>query len=302
MKEIDSFDRKKRTAERRAPRYSAAMGGVTGDAEAERDYVLGTQDEEIARLGLQHRVWRPRALAAWRRAGFNVGQTLLDVGSGPGHASLDLAELVGPTGRVFAIDRSRRFLDAVLAACRTRGLANVTTVEQDLDDAKLPEIDADGAWCRWVFAFLKKPRELLARLQGALKPGAVLVAHEYLDYSTWRLAPRSSAVEEFVRVVIEAWRASGGEPDRGLDLPGWLSECGFECRSLRPIVDVVAPSNFVWQWPKAFVHSGLRRLVELGHLTEDRSDAIAHAFAAAESAPGVLMVTPAVLEVIAVRR
>ena len=28
---------------------------------AERDYVLGTHDDEIYRLGFQHRVWRPRA-------------------------------------------------------------------------------------------------------------------------------------------------------------------------------------------------------------------------------------------------
>ena len=31
---------------------------------AERDYVLGTHDDEVMRLGLQHRVWRPRALDA----------------------------------------------------------------------------------------------------------------------------------------------------------------------------------------------------------------------------------------------
>ena len=82
----------------------------------ERDYVLGTHEEEIERLGLQHRVWRPRALDAWARAGFSRGQTLIDVGCGPGHATLDLAEIVGPSGRVVAVDRSRRFLDAVAAA------------------------------------------------------------------------------------------------------------------------------------------------------------------------------------------
>jgi hypothetical protein len=29
----------------------------------ERDHVLGTHYDEIYRLGFQHRVWRPRALA-----------------------------------------------------------------------------------------------------------------------------------------------------------------------------------------------------------------------------------------------
>lgn len=39
-----------------------------------------------------------------------VGQTLLDVGCGPGYTTLDLAEKVGPEGRVVGVDRSRRFL------------------------------------------------------------------------------------------------------------------------------------------------------------------------------------------------
>ena len=84
----------------------------------DRDYVLGTHDDEIARLALQHRVWRPRALDAWRRAGFTVGQTLLDIGCGPGHAAVDLAEIVGPSGRIVAMDRSRRFLDALEATVK----------------------------------------------------------------------------------------------------------------------------------------------------------------------------------------
>lgn len=268
----------------------------------DKDYVLGTHDEEIARLALQHRVWRPRALDAWRRAGFTVGQTLLDIGCGPGHASIDLAEIVGPSGRVIAIDRSRRFLDALDAARRQRGLNNIEALELDLDEAELPALGADGAWSRWVFAFVKHPRELLARVAGALKPGGVLVLHEYFDYSTWRLAPRLPELEEFVKVVIESWRADGGEPNIGLDLPMWLAELGFEIKTLNPIIDVVPASNFIWQWPKAFIQVGLRRLVDLGHLTSERAQAIAEAFAAAETAPHTLMITPAVLEIIAVRK
>src|SRR5258705_13430646 len=104
---------------------------------SERDYILGTHDEEIERLALQNRVWRPRAADAWRRAGFTVGQTLLDIGCGPGHASVDLAEIVGPSGRVVAIDRSRRFLDALEATRPQRGLDTIATFELDLDEAEL---------------------------------------------------------------------------------------------------------------------------------------------------------------------
>jgi SAM-dependent methyltransferase len=268
----------------------------------ERDYVLGTHDEEIARLAVQHRVWRPRALDAWRRADFSLGQTLIDVGCGPGYATVDLADIVGSSGRIVAIDRSRRFLSTLEATRSQRRLDHIDTLELDLDEAALPDLAADGAWCRWVFAFVKRPRTLLTRIGAALRPGGRIVLHEYFDYSTWRISPRSEEFEEFVQVVMQTWRASGGEPDIGLDLPRWLEELGFEIRERRPIIDIVPAANYVWQWPKSFVDSGARRLVDLGHLTEDRAKVISRAFAACEGTPGAVMITPGVVEIIAVRR
>src|SRR3954467_438634 len=96
-------------------------------ASDETDYVLGTHDEEVARLGLQHRVWRPVATDCWRRAGttpgsrlrgfgggrragITVGSRVVDVGAGPGYATVDFAEIVGPRGAVLAVERSARFL------------------------------------------------------------------------------------------------------------------------------------------------------------------------------------------------
>jgi SAM-dependent methyltransferase len=268
---------------------------------SERDYVLGTHDEEIDRLGLQHRVWRSRALDAWTRAGFTQGQTLLDVGCGPGFATVDLAEIVGPSGRVIALDRSRRFLDALELALQRRGIGNVARHEQDLDDEHFPDVPADGAWARWVFAFVTRPRDLLVRVARALRPGGLLVLHEYCDYRTWRLLPRSAEHEEFVSLVMESWRATGGEPDIALSLPSWLRELGLDIRGLRPLVDVVPPSSFVWQWPRAFIEVGLKRFLELDRLSEGRAREIWESFCAREVRPETLMVTPTVLEIIAER-
>jgi SAM-dependent methyltransferase len=263
----------------------------------EHPYVLGTHDEELARLGLQHRVWRPRALDAWRRGGFTVGQTLFDIGCGPGYASLDLADIVGTSGRVIAIDQSQRYLDALKAAARK----NISTYKLDLDADELPRVTADGAWVRWVFGFLKHPRALLERIAGILRPGATLVVHEYFDYGTWRFTRRSPLFEEFVATVMRSWRASGGEPDVGLDLSIWAEEVGFRVASLIPIIDVISPSNFVWQWPKTFTDVGLRRLIELGDMSEEGAAAIRNEFRTLEAMPHTKIITPGVLEIIAVK-
>jgi hypothetical protein len=101
---------------------------------------------------------------------------------------------------------------------------------------------------------------------------------------------------------MRSWRASGGEPDIGRDLPRWAEELGFEIQSMLPIVDIIRPRDFAWQWPIPFMRSGLRRLLDLGDISAERGEAIASAFSAIERDTQAIMVTPAVLEVIASRR
>src|SRR5438128_10718838 len=106
---------------------------------SDRDYVLGTHDEELARLGLQHRVWRPVVLDCWQRAGITIGKRVLDVGAGPGYATVDLAEIVGPTGEVVALERSENFIRAIEQACGDRPLANVKIHQLELMTDELPK-------------------------------------------------------------------------------------------------------------------------------------------------------------------
>ncbi len=272
-----------------------------------KDYVLGTHDEEIERLGLQHSAWRQRALDAWRSAGIGPGQTVLDVGCGPGYAALDLAELVGPSGRVVAIDKSERFLRVLEAGCRERHMDNITTYAADLDAGEFPDVIADRAWCRWVFAFVKNPRAILARIAAALAPDGAMVLHEYFDYSTWRAVPRCAELEKFVSAVIASWRDNGGEPDIALSLPRCLEELGFEIRSTRPIIDIVEPSQLSWSWLATFLEVGRSRLVEMGYLSQDRAESIWQTFVEFQGTPGAdmitpRMITPGVLEIVAGRR
>src|SRR5690242_7285121 len=111
----------------------------------DRDYVLGTHDEELARLGLQHRAWLPVVLDCWQRAGVTVGKRVLDMGAGPGYATVDLAQIVGPTGEVIALERSQNFIRAMAAVCSARSLNNVKVHEVDLMTDDLPAADSDFA-------------------------------------------------------------------------------------------------------------------------------------------------------------
>jgi SAM-dependent methyltransferase len=266
---------------------------------AGHDYVLGTHDEEIDRLGLQHRVWRPAALAAWQRAGFRTGQRIVDLGCGPGFASVDLAEVVGPNGRIVAVDGSERFLEHLKAERARRALSQLDLYRADFDaEFQLPG-DNDGLWCRWASCFVRDPRRLVERACSLVRTGGALVFHEYADYRTWRMMPPEPELEGFVDTVMKAWRADGGEPNVGRWIPSWLEELGLTVTSTELHGAVITPRQYMWEWPAAFVRNGTQRLARLGYFDSARATTIVDAFEAAARTPGTRLVTPLVIEIIA---
>src|SRR5436305_10002579 len=265
----------------------------------ERDYVLGTHEEELTRLDLQHRVWRSVTLDCWQQAGITVGKRVLDVGAGPGYAAIDLAEIVGPTGEVVALERSQNFVRAMETTCRARSLANVRIHELDLMKGELPKGDYDFAWCRWVVSFVNDQSLLIERLGGVMPKGSLSIFHEYGHYETWRFLPRLPMQERFREHVIATWRESGGEPNGAARLSELLADNGFSIRSARPHVFCLRPRDYMWQWPVTFIEIYLSRLIQMGRIDQSFADQVRAALANAEEYPNALMITPLVLEIIA---
>ncbi len=260
------------------------------------DYVLGTRDDEIARLGVQHSVWRGQMLEGFRLAGFGEGQTILDVGAGPGFASADLAVLVGANGKVIALERSPHFA----AALRAHNLVNVDVRERDVNDEEFGSDYADGAWTRWVLAFVADPARTVRHIAKALKPNAKAVFHEYADYQSWRTMPPSLDHEQFRSLIVKSWRDSGGEPDIALQLPDLLDAAGLDVIAVRPMIQIVDREDPTWQWPASFIATGSARLHELGYAT--REQAARFATFLDRLPAGTHMITPLVAEIIAMKR
>lgn len=265
----------------------------------ERDYVLGTHEEEIARLGLQHRIWRPAALECWQKAGLTIGSRVLDLGAGPGYAAVELAEIVGPTGKVVAAERSSNFIRALKERCRSRSLGNVEVRELDLMTDDLPEGPYDFSWCRWVASFVTDPALLIRKLASVMRPGSSAIFHEYGHYLTWRFIPRLPNQERFAEEVMASWAAAGGKADVGLDLPASLAQEGFAMRWVLPRIYCVGPTDYMWQWPASFIGIGLARLEELGRIDATFAGKVKKEVDAAGANPNSLLITPLVLEIVA---
>ena len=264
-----------------------------------KDYILGTNSEELKRLGLQHNVWKPYVLDCWQRAGITIGHTVIDIGAGPGFATMDLAEMVGETGEVHAIERSTNFIQSITKLSSDRNYKNIKVYEIDLIKDDLPELKADFTWCRWVACFVSDPQKLVQKIGSTLNKGGVSIFFEYSDYSTWRLAPQNIAVESFVKEVMKSWRDTGGEPDIALRLPALLIDTGFTIRFVKPHIFCVRPNEFIWKWPSSFIENNLVRLLELGKVTHEWTVNVRNELKQAENNPNTYMITPMVLEIIA---
>jgi SAM-dependent methyltransferase len=273
---------------------------------ANSDYVLGTCNDESARLGLQHRLWSAATHQLWERAGVQPGQTVLDLGCGPGHATMDLAQIVGPTGRVLAIDESASFLKQLhdnAVARRFHHVERVLGDVQDLSTVLASEAgQVDVAYARWVFCFLSNPEAVIEGLKKALRPGGRAAIQDYFNYErSMTLAPRCEAFTKVIHAVAASWRARGGDTDVMGKLPGLFAKHGFTIEHLDVNQRIARPGTTLWHWPNSFWQTFVPKLVETGFITADDMAAFDAAWTKAGENPASFILLPPVFELI-VRR
>ncbi len=269
------------------------------------DYLLGTDADELTRLGVQHRLWASSAADAWERARIRPGSRVLDIGCGPGYALLDLAELVGSSGRVLGVEGSPGFAAHAQRAADQRGHAHVSVVQGDAHDLDALVADERGtftaAYARWVLCFVEDPARIVREAFDCLAPGARFAVQDYFGYDAIKIAPRSAAFERGIEAVSESWNASGSNLDVMGDMPAMMRAAGFELESFNVIQRIARPDEQMWAWPTIFWPNYIPRVVSAGHLTQPEADAFMDAWARASEDPDAFILLPPVFEAVGVK-
>jgi SAM-dependent methyltransferase len=266
------------------------------------EYLLGTEDAELRRLGFQHRVWIREAAEAWERGGFRPGARLLDLGCGPGWATLDLAQLVGPRGSVLGVDVSERFIDGLRARAASLGMEHVEARVQDLDALDVPSGSFDGAYARWVLCFLRRPERVVRAVAEALRPGGRFVVHDYSNYPALQLAPGDPAFDAVIAAVMRSWRDAGGDPCVALRVPSMMEAAGLRVVSITPVARIARPGDALWEWPRTFFDNFLPGLVSGGRLDASARADFDLLWERRSGEPGAFFATPPMTVVVGERR
>ena len=107
------------------------------------------------------------------------GAVVADIGAGSGYFTARLARRVGSAGRVYAVDIQPEMLRLLSLRLKADSLTNVTLVQGEIDDPKLPASSLDLELLVDAYHEFSAPQTMLQHLRSALKPDGRLVLLEY---------------------------------------------------------------------------------------------------------------------------
>ncbi len=120
----------------------------------------------------------PRWRRKWlQRAGVKEGDVVLDEGFGMGTSSIAAARLVGPRGKVYALDNEPLHVVILWMRAKMRLLKNLKVFLSSADSTRLPDDSVDVVYISDAFHEFPKERTL-DELHRVLKPGGILAIWE----------------------------------------------------------------------------------------------------------------------------
>lgn len=147
-------------------------------------------------------------------ADLRPGQSVLDVGCGPGTTALAAAERVGSAGRVLGVDISVPMLQEARRRIAERGLSNVAVIEADAEIHPLTPLDFDRVLSRFGVMFFADPVAAFRNLHRTMRAGGRLA------FACW--APLADNPHWRIPIEISE-RALGRSAARSERAPGPLA-------------------------------------------------------------------------------
>ncbi len=139
-----------------------------------------------------------------------AGMTGVDIGCGMGYFTLGMARLVGPNGKVVAVDLQEKMLEGLRRRAERAGLDRRIVLHRCRPDDLGVEGPADFALCFWMVHEVPDKARFFAQIFGFLRPGGRLLLVE----------PKFHVTRKNFERTVEVCRGAGfrllGDPEIAL--------------------------------------------------------------------------------------
>jgi ubiquinone/menaquinone biosynthesis C-methylase UbiE len=196
------------------------------------------------------------------------GMSILDVGCGTGAITKDIANIIGPVGKIIGIDNTERF---ILSGIEKYGyIKNLNLIHIDFFEFQAEE-KFDLIISARTLQWLCNVPEALLKMKSLLKPNGII---SILDYNHTKIewAPNPPASMRTFYNTFLKWRSDAGMNNQiADDLHLLLEQVGF-----KDIEQINADEHYqkgdpdfhfnIGIWSKV---AGFRQMVDEGYLTDD---------------------------------
>ena len=139
--------------------------------------------------------------------GVYEGMTVVDLGAGTGAYTIPLAERVGESGRVYAVEVQKDFLTNIKEAALAHGLKNVEVIWGDIErlgGTKIKDASADAAVISNVLFQAEDKSGLLLEAKRILKSGGKLLLVDWKEsFANLGPAPEAVVAADMARSLCE---------------------------------------------------------------------------------------------------
>ncbi|MBX2869297.1 MAG: methyltransferase domain-containing protein [Acidiferrobacterales bacterium] len=171
----------------------------------------------------------------------SLGQSVLDVGCGTGFLTASMAELVGKSGAVCAIDKENDMVSATKDRCKS--LTQVSSSTGDVTQLSFPDNHFDVVTCTQVLLYVEEVEKAINEMQRVLKPGGKLAILE----TDWRTTVMYSRYPETTETIYRAWDNTVPSPNLPVRLNKLMTDAGITDINIEaiPLVNTsFDPMNF----------------------------------------------------------
>ena len=189
-------------------------------------YILATGGKDVKRLRLLHEVYGPGTEVLFHRVGLRDGLRVVEIGCGSGNIACWVAQQVGPSGSVMAIDFSPDQIEQARHQAQRRNVRNIDFQVANAYSPRLPEGSFDLVYCRLVLSHLTRPATALATMRSLARPGGLVVCEE-IDLGCWLCDPLAEAMTQFFALNAALGERRGENFFLGASLHRLFHEVGF---------------------------------------------------------------------------
>jgi len=155
------------------------------------------------------------------------GLKVLDVGSGPGQTTMEIARRVGRDGRVTGIDINPDFIARARTRAREQELeSRIEFVACAFPPLPFPDASFDRVWCKNVLEYVDSAADTIAEMERVAAPGGLVVASDS-DWEMLVLEVGPAAQARSDRIMAAAKAVALKEPRIGRRLYGLFRAAGL---------------------------------------------------------------------------